>query len=315
MDAWIIDAFGGIDRMQLVDLPTAPPGEGEVLVRIKAVGVNPVDWKIREGRLAGMIPHEFPLVLGWDMAGVVEEPGYGARRFMPGDEVYAYARRPVIKHGTYAEYITLPESYLSLKPSGITMEEAAAVPLVTLTAAQSLFGAGRLQTGETVLIIGASGGVGSSAVQLAKLAGARVVAMASKPNHAYLRSLGAGEVLSYTDEAFTKTVNNRFSQGVDMVFDCFGGESLNQSIDCLKPGGRVISITGEADRNRLKARSAAFEFVFVEPNAAQLDHFRDLIHQGRFKSNVSRVFPFSEAVSAHQQMETGHTRGKIVLRI
>lgn len=284
-------------------------------IRIKAIGVNPVDWKIREGRLKDLLPHEFPLVLGWDMAGLVEETGYSARRFKPGDEVYAYARRPVVKHGTYAEFITLPESYLSLKPAGITMEEAAAIPLVTLTAAQSLFGAGKLETGETVLIIGASGGVGSSAVQLARLAGAQVIAMASKSNHAYLRSLGAVEVLSYTDENFTRTVNDRVPQGVDMVLDCYGGQALNDSIDCLKPGGRVISITGEADRDRLKARNAAFDFVFVEPNANQLDHFRHLIHQGRLKSNVSKVFPFSEAVSAHQQMETGHTRGKIVLRL
>lgn len=315
MKAWIIEAFGGRDKLKLADLPKPEPAEGEVLVRIQGVGVNPVDWKIREGRLKDLMSHKFPVVPGWDMAGVVEEVGFSARRFAPGDDVYAYARRPVVQKGTYAEYIALPESYLSKKPETLSVEAAASIPLVSLTATQSLFDAGGLATGETAFIIGASGGVGSSAVQFAKLAGARVIAMASKSNHDYLKSLGADEIIDYAAGDFRDTLKKIVPEGADLVYDCFGGDALAMAVDCVKTGGRLVSITGEADEERLKAKEATFHFVFVEPNAKQLDHFRELIDNKRFKANVSQVFPFESAVEAHEQMETGHTRGKIVLKL
>lgn len=315
MKAWTIEAFGGRDQMQLADLPKPEPVEGEVLVRIRAVGVNPVDWKIREGRLKDLMPHRFPLIPGWDMAGKVEETGFSARRFRPGEAVYAYARRPVVQQGTYAEYIALPESYLSHKPANITMAEAASIPLVSLTAAQSLFDAGGLQTGETVFIIGASGGVGSSAVQFGRLAGTRVIAMASSKNHDYLKSLGADHVIDYAAGDFREALKQIAPDGADLVYDCFGGDALAMAVDCVKPGGRVVSITGQAEEAPLKAKDVAFHFVFVEPNARQLDHFRELIVRDRFRANVTQTLDFSQAVEAHEQMETGHTRGKIVLTL
>lgn len=315
MKACIIDNFGGRDRLKITDIPKPEAGDGEVLVRIKAVGVNPVDWKIREGRLKDAFPHEFPLIPGWDMAGVVEAVGHSARRFAPGDEIYAYARRPVIQKGTYAEYITLPESYITRKPKNLSMVEAASIPLTALTAYQALFDAGRLQKGQSVFILGASGGVGSSAVQLAAEKGARVIALASNRNHDYLKSLGASGTIDYERGDFITGLGELVPDGVDLVFDCHGGDTLQRGLLCVRSGGNLVSITETVDEDSLKNRDVRFTFTFVEPNVRQLDHIRDLIESGRFKANVTRTFPFAEVKKAHEAMETGHTRGKIVLEM
>ena len=315
MKACIIDNFGGRDRLKITDIPKPEAGDGEVLVRIKAVGVNPVDWKIREGRLKDAFPHEFPLIPGWDMAGVVEAVGHSARRFAPGDEIYAYARRPVIQKGTYAEYITLPESYITRKPKNLSMAEAASIPLTALTAYQALFDAGRLQKGQSVFILGASGGVGSSAVQLAAEKGARVIALASNRNHDYLKSLGASGTIDYERGDFITGLGELVPDGVDLVFDCHGGDTLQRGLLCVRSGGNLVSITETVDEDSLKNRDVRFTFTFVEPNVRQLDHIRDLIESGRFKANVTRTFPFAEVKKAHEAMETGHTRGKIVLEM
>jgi NADPH:quinone reductase-like Zn-dependent oxidoreductase len=315
MKACIIETFGGRDRLKIADLPKPEPGEGEVLIHIRAAGVNPVDWKIREGRLKDLFPHRFPLILGWDLAGTVEDVGHGARRLAPGDEVYAYARLPVIQNGTYAEYLVLPESQVTGKPANLGMPDAASIPLVTLTAYQALYEAGSLQPGESVFILGASGGVGSSAVQLAAIKGSRVVALASGRNHDYLKSLGADAVIDYERGDFIHALGELFPNGVDLVFDCQGGDTLERGLLCARPGGRVASITEMVESQSLQERDVRFTYTFVEPNVPQLDHIRDLIERGRFKANVSQTFTLDQVARAHEQMETGHTRGKIVLTL
>ncbi|CAB5099765.1 Zinc-type alcohol dehydrogenase-like protein [Olavius algarvensis associated proteobacterium Delta 3] len=315
MKAWIIDRFGGREELRFTDLPEPDIGEGEVLVRIRAVGVNPVDWKIREGMLKDLFPHEFPVVLGWDMAGVVEAVGYSARRFKPGDEVFAYARRPIIHNGTYAEMIALPESYVTHRPAGATWEASAAIPLAGLTAFQSVFDAGQLGSGQTVLILGASGGVGSFAVQFAKISGATVIGLAGKGNHGYLETLGVDAALDYTDPEFPEALERIIPGGVDLVFDCIGGASLEMGSRCGKSGGRLVSITDPEAGNLAESAGLGFHFVFVEPNVRQLDTICGYIHDGQLAPPETQVFDFTDAPAAHEQMETGHTRGKIVLSL
>jgi NADPH:quinone reductase-like Zn-dependent oxidoreductase len=314
MKACMIEAFGGRDKLKIADLPKPQAGDGEVVVRIHAASVNPVDWKIREGWLKDMFPHRFPIILGWDLAGEVEEGGSNTGRFKSGDPVYAYARMPEIQKGTYAEYIALPESYLARKPNNLNMIEAASIPLTTLTAYQMLE-AGRLQAGESVFILGASGGVGSSAIQLAAIRGARVIGLASADNHAYIKSLGADASIDYKRGDFIQSLGELVPQGADLVLDLVGGDTLARGQLCVRPGGRLVSIIELVDEEDLKQRDVRFAYVFVEPNGHQLDDIRELIENGRFKPNVTHTFGLDEAVKAHAQIETGHTRGKIVLQI
>ena len=179
MKAVVIKEFGGKEKLDLTEVPKPQPAEDEVLVRIKAAGVNPVDWKIREGWLKDLLPHEFPIILGWDLAGVIEETGDGVDRLKKGDQVYAYNRRSVVQQGTYAEYATVPEDYITQSPQSLSFEESASIPLAALTAYQAVYDAVELQQGQSILIVGASGGVGGFAVQFARLIGATVTAIAS----------------------------------------------------------------------------------------------------------------------------------------
>lgn len=310
MKAAVYDEFGGPEKVQVrtIDIPEIK--EGEVLIRIKAAGVNPVDYMVREGYLKDFLPYSFPVIPGWDVAGIVEERGFSARRFSVGDEVYAYARRPVVQHGTFAEYIVLPESYLASRPKSISWEAAAGIPLVGLTAYQSLYDAGNLQEGQTVLILGASGGVGSLGIQLAKLKGARVIGVASQKNHSFMKELGADETIDYNSSSFEEDVKAAAPDGVDLLFDCASGETLNQSLPALKPSGKLVSILNQGQD---LDSSISFEYVFVEPNAAQLDHLRELADNGQLKVHVSGTYSLDEAVEALNQIQTAHTTGKIVI--
>ncbi len=312
MKAITISAFGGKEVLRVTESPVPEPGEGEVLVHVCAAGVNPVDWKIRAGYLKDRFPHTFPIVLGWDMAGVIEKCGYAARRFAPGDEVYGYCRRPVIQHGTYTEYLIIPECYLALRPKRISCAEAGAIPLAGLTAYQSLFDAAKLSGGETLVVLGASGGVGSFAVQLGKIAGARVLAVASAKNHDYLKTLGADAVIDYQAGNVGQAIKAAAPAGADVVFDCVGPDAMRTVYDCVKRGGRVVSIL--VAQSDLAASAGAHHFyVFVEPNATELDRLRGFVDEGRLKVHVSATFPLQDAAKAQELMETGHTRGKIVL--
>lgn len=310
MKAATYDEFGGKEKIKVSTVDVPELKEGEILVRIKAAGVNPVDTAVREGYLKDFLPYEFPVIPGWDVAGVVEDRGFSARKFNVGDEVYAYARRPKVQYGTFAEYIVIPETYFARKPQNLSFEEAAGIPLVGLTAYQSLYDAGNLQEDQTVLILGASGGVGSIAIQLAKEKGATVIGVASEKNHAYMKELGADHTVDYKGNHIGNAVKGIFTDGVDMIFDCTSGETLEQSLSALKKQGTLVSILNHGENIN---RSINFHYVFVEPNARQLEHLRELAESGKLKVHVSNTYSLEETAEAMQQIQTLHTTGKIVI--
>ncbi len=313
MKAIAINEFGGRDTPQFMDLPVPEIKPGEILVRVKAAGVNPVDWKIREGYIKDLFPYEFPIILGWDAAGIVEQAGEEVTRFKEGDEIFAYCRKPVVQGGAYAEYIALEEEHAAIKPKNTSFEEAASIPLAALTAYQSLFDAAKLQSGEIVLIHAAAGGVGGFGVQLAKDRGAMVWGTASGSNREYVQDLGADRVVDYTQVDFREAVRTEYPDGVDVVFDCVGGEVLQKSTDIVRKGGRLISIV--ADPAGLGRTDIHSDFVFVAPNSSQLTELARMVEQERLKTHLSEVLPFGleEAKKAHELSESGRTRGKMVL--
>ena len=313
MKAIAINEFGGRDKLQFMDLPMPEIKPGEILVKVKTAGVNPVDWKIREGYIKDLFPYEFPIILGWDAAGIVEQAGPEVTLFKEGDEIFAYCRKPMVQGGAYAEYIVLEEEHAAIKPKNTSFEEAASIPLAALTAYQSLFDAAKLQSGETVLIHAAAGGVGGFGVQLARDHGAVVWGTASARNKVYVQDLGATQVVDYNQVDFCDSVRSEYPDGVDVVFDCVGGEVLQKSTDIVKKGGRLISIVDDpAGLDRADIHS---DFVFVAPNSSQLAELAQMVEQGRLKTSLSQVFPFGleEARRAHELSESGRTRGKMVL--
>ncbi|MFD2518264.1 NADP-dependent oxidoreductase [Salinimicrobium flavum] len=304
------DEFKGPKGVEVGTLEVPELKEGEILVKIKAAGVNPVDAVITNGYYKDMMPHSFPIIPGWDFAGVIEEQGHAARRFKVGDEVFAYARRPEVKWGTFAEYIVIPECYVAKRPENISVEAASAIPLAGLTAYQSLYQYGKLSEGQKLLILGASGGVGSFGIQLAKAKGAEVIGVASSKNHDYMKSLGADHTIEYKDSDVGKAVKEIYPEGVDLIFDCTSGDTLRQSLGSLRDSGKVVSILNQGD----DFPKIDFQFVFVEPNALQLDHLRQLVGDGKVKVQVSSVFSLEEVAEALEQIQTLHTTGKIVIR-
>ena len=305
-----VHAFGGNDQLKYEEVDVIPPGEGEVLIRLSAAGVNPVDWKIVRGYLNSGIPAKMPFVPGWELSGTIVQRGHAARRFAVGDRVYAYVRRPTVENGCYAEYVTAPECYLAAAPEEIPLEAAAGVPLAGLTAWQSLHDAAKIQRGETVLIIGASGGVGGFGVQLAKVAGADVIAVASQANSAYVLGLGADEFLGY-DKGSLEAMFAAHAKKADVIFDCTGGDTYVKSRPVLKDGGRVVSI---ATRNPPPGfEGVPYQYVFVEPNSVQLRKLAALVDEGRLTVHIHQRTALAQAKKALDQSETGHTRGKVVL--
>jgi NADPH2:quinone reductase len=313
MKAIAINEFGGRDTLQLMDLPVPEIKPGEILVKVKAAGVNPVDWKIREGYIKDLFPYEFPIILGWDAAGIVEQAGEEVTRFKEGDAIFAYCRKPMVQGGAYAEYIVLEEEHAAIKPKNISFEEAASIPLAALTAYQSLFDAAKINPGETVLIHAAAGGVGGFGVQLARDHGAVVWGTASARNKEYVQDLGAARVVDYNQVDFCDSVRSEYPDGVDVVFDCVCGDVLAKSAEIVKQGGRLISIVD--DPTGLARSDIHKEFVFVAPNSTQLTELAGMVEQGRLKTHLSQVFPFGleEAKRAHELSESGRTRGKMVL--
>jgi len=313
MKAIAIHEFGGRDKLERMDLPVPEVGNGEVLVRVKAAGVNPVDWKIREGWLKDLFPHRFPLIPGWDAAGIVEKIGSGVTRFKVGDEIFAYGRKPVVQGGAYAEYIALTEEHMAFKPRNTTFNEAAGIPLAALTAYQALVDAAKIQSGERVLIHAAAGGVGGFGVQIATDRGALVWGTAGGRNGDYVRRLGAERVIDYSRDDFRKVVRSAYPDGVDVVFDCVGGDVLKKSVEIVRKGGRLISIVDSLDEGSLGRVGIRFEFVFVAPNSKELSELGQMVEQGRLKVHLEEVLPLEAAAKAHELSESRHTRGKIVL--
>jgi NADPH:quinone reductase-like Zn-dependent oxidoreductase len=308
MKAIRIHNYGGPEVLQYEDAPRPEPQAGEVLVRVLAAGVNPIDWKVREGHMKDFWPHKFPLILGWDLSGVVEEVGPRVSQFKKGDEVYTVP--DVSRDGAYAEYIVVRESELALKPKSLHHVRAAAVPLAALTAWQALFDAGQLKRGQRVLIHGGSGGVGHVAVQLAKWKGAHVLATASTKNLELLRELGVDEPIDYTKQRFED-----MARDVDLVLDLIGGETQERSWSVLKKGGVLLSLVQPPSVEKAKALGVRAAFVAGHPSGAQLAEIVNIIDSGKLAPVINRILPLSEARRAHELSQSGHTHGKIVLRI
>lgn len=308
MKAVCIHEYGGPDVLRLEDAPIPVPAAGEVLIRVHAAGINPVDWKIREGRLQGRVEHRLPLILGWDVAGVIEALGPGVTQFKIGDAVYA--RPDIARDGGYAEYIAVRASEVALKPKSLDFIHAAAVPLAALTAWQALFDAAKLVAGQKILVHAGAGGVGSYAVQFAHWKGARVIATASARNADLVRSLGADQVIDYTQARFEDEVRD-----LDVVFDTVGEEVQQRSWQVLKKGGILVSILALTVPDDVAARGLRSAYVFVQPNAAQLGQIAELIDGGHVKPVVETVLPLSEVRQAHILSQSRHARGKIVLRV
>jgi NADPH:quinone reductase-like Zn-dependent oxidoreductase len=307
VQAIALERYGGPEVLRLTDLPEPKVGPDVVLVRARAAGVNPVDWKIREGRLDAAFPSHFPLVPGWDVAGVVEQAGPAVTEFAPGDEVVGYVRRDHIQHGTYAELVPAPIRALAPKPARVPWTEAGGLPLVGLTAQQSLRAAGA-GVGDTVLVHAAAGGVGSLAVQLAGLVGARVIGTASERNHDWLRSLGAQPV-TYGD-GLVDRVRGLAPDGVDVALDLVGGEALEASAELVKDPARIVSIIDPARVKELGGR-----YLFVRPDPGGLAELAAYLGTGKLTVPVERVFPLAEAADAQRLVQQGHVRGKVVLEV
>ncbi len=307
MRAVFQESFGGPDVLTVGEQPDPLVGPDVVLVRVKAAGVNPVDWKIREGYLQGAFPHVLPLVPGWDVAGVVEQVGPAVRDLAVGDEVLGYVRKDVVSDGTYAELVSASLRHLALKPAALGWEAAGALPLAGLTALQSL-DAVRVGDGDTVLVHAASGGVGHLAVQLAVARGARVLGTASESNHDFLRSLGAEPVL-YGD-GLVDAVRALVPGGIDAAVDYIGGDSIAQSAALAKDPARTAS---NVDPEAIGKVGGVY--CFVQPDSTQLAALARLVADGTVRVEVQRTFPLDQAADAHRLQEEGHVRGKLVLTL
>jgi NADPH:quinone reductase-like Zn-dependent oxidoreductase len=307
--------FGGRERLEMLELdrPKVPPDS--VLLRVHAAGVNPVDWKLREGRLEPAFPHFFPVVPGWDAAGVVEGVGPGVVEVAPGDEVFAYCRKHFIGEGTYAEFVTVPVTFVARKPARLSFEQAGAIPLAGLAAYQALFFGAGLTAGETVLVYGASGGVGGFAVQIALAAGADVIAVAREEHREYVLGLGAYEVVDYAEQDVVDAVRELVPDGVDVVLDVLGGETLARAVDAVRDEGRIVSIAQPPTDERFRARGIQPAYVYVRPDGEQLEELAELAESDHLIVHLHEVLPLEQAARAHQLLEDGHVRGKVVLRV
>lgn len=307
MKAVRIHSWGGPEVMRYEDAPLPALADDDVLVRVVAAAINPVDWKVRAGYLKDFLPHKLPLILGWDVSGVVAAVGAKVTAFKVGDAVFS--RPDISRDGAYAEYIAVRESELAPKPASLDHAHAAAVPLAGLTVWQAMIENAGLQAGQTVLIHAAAGGVGSYAVQLAKWKGARVIATASSANHAYLRGLGADQVIDYRTQPFED------AGPVDVVFDLIGGETQERSWAVVKPGGALVSVVAPPSEEAGRKAGARALFTFIQPNADQLCQLAALIDDGTVKVNVEARYPLEKAAEALERVRRGHTRGKVVLEV
>ncbi|MFF2621113.1 NADP-dependent oxidoreductase [Oerskovia jenensis] len=307
MRAITYSRYGGADVLELSELPTPKVGPDTVLVRVKATSVNPVDWKVREGYLDAIMDTTFPVVPGWDVAGVVERVGLDTPELSVGDEVFGYVRKDVISGGTTAELVAAPVRTLARKPAAWTWEQAAGAPLAGLTALQTIDRAG-VTSGQTVLVHAAAGGVGSMAVQIAVARGARVIGTASERNHEYLRSQGA-EPVTY-GEGLADRVRALAPEGVDVVLDYIGGEALATTPDVLRDGGTVASVVEAAARDELGGH-----YVWVRPDVEGLTELARLADAGQLTVDVAEVYDLADTAKAHEASRTGHVRGKVVITV
>ena len=332
MKAFIVERYGSKNGLRAGEMPEPELRDGEVLVQVHAASVNVLDSKIRNGEFKLVLPYRLPLILGHDVAGVVVRVGAGVRQFKPGDEVYA--RPDDFRIGTFAEFIAIKEDSLAHKPKKLTMEEAASIPLVGLTAWQALIGKANLKKGQKVFIQAGSGGVGTFAIQLAKHVGATVATTTSAANIALVKSLGADVVIDYRKDDFENVLRD-----YDVVLNSQDGKTLEKSLRVLKPGGKLISISGPPDpafgkeikapwfvksimrllssgvRRRAALREISYSFLFMKANGDQLREIAALIDAGAIRPVVDRVFPFESTNEALAYVETGRAKGKVVIKV
>ncbi|MEV7593896.1 NADP-dependent oxidoreductase [Streptomyces sp. NPDC089922] len=306
MRAIVVNEWGGPENLVEREIDRPEPGLGEVLVRVHAAGVNPVDWKTRaSGALIAW--GETPIV-GWDVSGTVEAVGPGVTLHAPGDEVYGMPLFPR-QAGGYAEYVVAPARHLARKPASLDHVQAAALPLAALTAWQALVDTAGVTAGQRVLVHAAAGGVGHLAVQIAKARGAYVIGTASAAKHEVLRGLGADELIDYRSVDFTEAVTD-----VDVVLDSLGGDTAERSLKVLKPGGHLVSLPGPDDVPA-GADAVKASWVLVDPDLKGLEAIADLADRGLLKPLVETVLPLADAARAHEIGEQGRTTGKIVLTV
>jgi NADPH:quinone reductase-like Zn-dependent oxidoreductase len=306
MKAVVIHEYGGPEALKYEDIPRPEPKDDELLIRVIAAGVNPVDGMVRSGMFGGN--REFPIILGGDVAGIVEKVGSKITKFKAGDPVFAYVS--LNNSGGYAQYALATERELAPKPKSLTYVEAAAVPIVAITAWQALVDKAKLSAGQIVLIHGGSGGVGSFAIQIAKARGAKVIATASTRNQDFLKELGADVAIDYTKQKFEDV-----SKDVDVVLDSIGGDTLDRSYGVVKKGGIIVSLVARPKEAELEKHGIRGATLNAEPDSEELAEIGKLIDDKKIKAIVSQTFPLSEARKAQEQVATGHTRGKIVLKI
>jgi NADPH:quinone reductase-like Zn-dependent oxidoreductase len=311
MKAIVLKEFGGVENLIEADIPVPEISANEVLIKTSAIGINPVDIKTRKGKGLALVLKDFnPIILGWDISGTIVRTGEKAVLFREGDEVFGMVNFP--GHGkAYAGYVSAPETHLSLKPSNITHGEAAAASLAALTAWQVLHYAG-IKQGDRILIHSAAGGVGNYAVQISEFLGLYVAGTSSGKNRDFVLNLGASQHVDYEKERFEEVLHD-----FDFVLDTIGGEYIDRSLKVLKPGGTIICIpSGASDHLEEKAANAGMKGLrfLVKSNGADLKEVADLLEKGMIRSFVSKVFPFDEIRAAHLQIETGRTKGKIVVK-
>jgi len=305
LKAIVISNYGGRDQLQLEDIPAPSVEKDEVLVKIHATSVNPLDWKVREGMLKGRRDFQFPLILGWDFSGVVIDVGEEvSQHYQIGDAVFGMP--DLTKNGTYAEYISVKADYIAPKPRNLSHVEAASIPLVGLTAWQSLVTHGNLQQGEKVLIHAGAGGVGSFAIQLAKHLGAYVATTVSERNKDFVSELGADEVIDYQKQDFAAQLAD-----FDVVFDTVGGATLEKSCSVLKPGGRLITIAGSPNASLEERYAIRIDPVEVEPNGQHMKEILTLLENRKIRPVVEQQYRLDEIQKAHEVSESRHLRGKI----
>jgi len=332
MKAFVLERYGKNHVLRSAEMPTPELRDDKVLVEVHAAGVNQLDSKIRDGEFKLILPYRLPLILGHDAAGVVIKAGPRVRQFKPGDEVYA--RADDFRIGTFAEFVPVKEASLALKPKGLTMEEAASIPLVGLTAWQALIENGSLKKGQKVFIQAGSGGVGTFAIQLAKHLSATVATTTSTANVALVKSLGADVVIDYKTQDFEEVLRD-----YDVVLNSQDGKTLEKSLRVLNGGGKLISISGPPDpefgqdiaapgfvrlvmrllssgvRRRARSRGISYSFLFMKANGSQLREITRLIEAGAIRPVIDRVFPFEATNEALAYVEAGRAKGKVVVKI
>jgi NADPH:quinone reductase-like Zn-dependent oxidoreductase len=299
MQAVLIHETGSLDVLRYEEADRPAPGDGQVLIRVHAASVNPVDWKQRRG----LAQTEVPAVLGKDVAGTVEASR--ADGFAESDEVFGMAAS-----GGYAEYSTAAAAAIARKPDGVSHEQAAALPVAGMTAWQALFDRGALERGQTALIAGAAGGVGHLAAQFAKLAGARVIGTGSSRNRDFVLGLGADEYVDYTEQDIGQAVS-----GVDVAFDTVGGDTTQSLVPTVREGGILVTIANAPPEEAARARGVRAELLVMSPSSKQLARIAELVASGEVRVELSEVLPLTEVQQAHELSESGHTRGKIVLTV